>query len=1100
MMKQKWLLFMLLVIGIPLLANAQGSDSQTALLIHKEESKTGQLTSLGNELRRLETSYEVNIFYKSKEVQGKQVMASAGSQEGLEASLSLLLEPLNMQYRKLTPKSYVVFEKEKEIIKQETVEGTVTDQTGETLPGVNVLVKGTTSGTSTDVRGTFELSVPSLQDTLVFSFIGYQTQEVPIAGRTTIDVALQPQAITGEEVVVVGYGRQEKVSVTNAVSSVSSEDVSRRPVADAQQSLQGLSSGVTVRDQGGSPGDKNISIRIRGVTTLSNNDPLVIVDGIEQRFSDVNPDDIESISVLKDASSTAIYGSRAANGVVLITTKRASSSEVNVDYKGYYAIQDAINRPEHIGLEEYFRLENVAYQNAGREVPYSEAYIQEYVQNAPSPEYPLPFPWFRRDDLGILELAPQQNHTLAVSGGGEDIKARMSVRYQDVGGIVPNFSDETKEFRLNTDYTPSEQLKVSADLNYRSGETHEPGDGEFKVFNYMLHATKFSWPKYESGEYGLGPQVNNPLLFAEQTGDFRYQNDYLIGNIKGEYEFLPNLTFSTRYALRYSSTQQKRYWARYSNRDPLTDRFTQRQTNYLQEYRSYLREYTLNSLLEYTNDFGKHGVTALAGYSTVDNRRNRLTASRQDFYNNQVRSLNQGSEENKGATGRDFDYGLRSFFSRFNYNYAGKYLVELNARYDGSSRFSKDNRYSFFPSFSLGWRLSQESFWDQLKPYVNEFKLRGSYGATGNQAVDLYTYYQTLAAVNYTFDGEPVAGYAQSRLANQNLTWETTTQTNIGFDMEMMDSRLGLSVDYYKKVTDDILLGLPIPRLIGLSAPPQNAGTVENEGYEITIDYKGGNEFTYDIGLNFSDNKNEVIDLAGTGPYISGSSPNPTFITKEGMPISSHWGYLADGLFQSQEEADSWPDMAMNSNPKPGDVKYRDLNNDGVVNTEDRTDLGRSFPRFNYGLNMGFNYKNFELFTQWQGAAGHEIMISGGLNHQATYEAFTHAIYADYWTPENTDARFPRPIKGDTKNRQVSNRTVYSADYLKLKNVTLTYNIPTRFTEKVSLDRASIYIGATDVLTFSELTEWDLDPEIPSGRANFYPQVRTYTVGVNLRF
>lgn len=986
------------------------------------------------------------------------------------------------------------------------IRGQVTDSlSASPLPGANVVVKGTTVGTSTDAQGNYQLAAPSPNDTLVFSFVGYQSKTVPIDGRTEIDVAMDPEAMVGEELVVVGYGTQEQVSLTNSVSQVPVEDIDRRPVADARQALQGFAPGVTVRNMGGRPGNNNVDIRIRGITTLGNNSPLVIVDGIEQRINDINPNDIESISVLKDASSTAIYGSRAANGVVLITTKRGTPGEVSINYNGSYALQDAINRPQHMALEPYFRLENAAHENAGSEAPYSEDYIQDYVEQAPSPEYPLPFPWWRRDELGILEIAPHQDHSLSVSGGSEEITARMSLRYQDVDGIAPHFSDRTKEFRLNADYTPFEALTFRGGLNYRNGVSVQPGDGENQVFNWMLHATKFAWPQYETGEYGLGPQANNPLLFAEQTGDYRSVNDYLIGNMEGEVEILPNLRFSTQYALRYSNTQTKRFRSRYYNRDPINGRFTQRQTNSLNEFRGHLTEYTLNSLLEYTQDLGQHGVKGLLGYSTIDNEQNQITAYRENFYNNQVRSLEQGSEQNKDAAGYESEYGLRSFFGRVNYSFADKYLVELNARYDGSSRFSEGNRYSFFPSFSVGWRLSQEPFWESLESYINEFKVRGSYGATGNQAVGLYSYFQTLSAVDYSFNEEPVSGYAQQSLANQDLTWETTTQTNLGVDLEMLESRLAFSFDYYNKVTDDILLNLPIPRLVGLTAPPQNAGTVKNEGYEISLNYSdnygGRDAFTYSVGLNFSDNRNEVVDLANTGPYIDGSSPNPTLITKEGLPINAHWGYVAaDDFFQTQEEADNWPTMAMNADPQPGDVKYMDLNGDGLVNPEDRTYLGSSFPRFNYGLITNFSYKNFALFTQWQGAAGHKAMLGGAWNHQATYEAFTHENYTDYWTPENREARYPRPIKGDTRNRQTSNRTVIDSDYLKLKNVTFAYTIPERLSENVFLQHAEIYVGATDLLTFSDMTAWDLDPEVPSGRANFYPQVRTYTLGVRLGY
>ena len=995
-------------------------------------------------------------------------------------------------------------QKEIEIEIQEIeITGKVTDVNGNGIPGATVLVEGSNTGTATDIDGNFTLDAPE-GAVLLISFIGYQPQRVTVDSQRVISVTLYEDQSSLEEIVVVGYGVQEKLSITNSVAEVSGEALQRRPVASIEQSLQGLAPGVTVVDQGGRPGSSNVNIRIRGITTLGNNNPLIIVDGIEQRISDINPNDIESITVLKDASSSAIYGSRAANGVVLVTTKRGGKDGMDISYNGYWALQDVTNRPEHMDVGSYLRLENVAHENAGRPIPYSEEYIQEYVNNAPSPEYPLPFPYWRRDELGMLKTAPQQNHTLSISGGNESIRGRLSVRHQSIEGVAPNFSDVKNEFRLNMDMNASSKLRFGADLNYRTGESIQPagltpGGGESVVFQYMLHASKFSWPKYSTGEYGLGPQVNNPLLFAELTGKNRNINNYITGSVKFDYDVLPDLVFTTQYAVRHGNNQIKNFSNRYVNRDPITGRVAQRLVNALTEDRNNLTEYTLNSLLTYSKNFDRHGLTALIGYSTVDNTQSQITGFRQDFYNNDVQSLSQGSNENRNATGVDAEWGLRSYFSRLNYKFSDKYFVEMNARYDGSSRFSEDHRYSFFPSFSLGWRLSEEVFWNNLKPYVNEFKLRGSRGATGNQAVGLYAFYETLSTVNYSFNDQPIQGFAQTNLANRQLTWETTTQTNIGFDMGVFEDRLLLTFDYYNKMTDGILLQLPIPALIGLGAPYQNAGVVRNRGYEIALNYKGGSDLTYDLGLNFSDNRNEVLNLVGTGPYISGSTTAPRFIIAEGLPINSHWGYLTDGFFQTQEEADNYPNLRPNT--RPGDVKYLDLNNDGIINEEDHENLGLSFPRFDFGMNANLSYKNFDLFLQFQGAAGHKTRLDGAFQQVATFETFTHAIYTDnYWTPERTDAEFARPIKGDDRNFQTSDYQMIDASYIRLKNIVLGYYLPTSFSERISIKSAKVYVGATNLLTFSELNRWDLDPEIPSGRGQYYPQVSMYTIGANIHF
>ena len=432
--------------------------------------------------------------------------------------------------------------------------------------------------------------------------------------------------------------------------------------------------------------------------------------------------------------------------------------------------------------------------------------------------------------------------------------------------------------------------------------------------------------------------------------------------------------------------------------------------------------------------------------------------------------------------------------------YADRYLLEANARYDGSSRFSQLNRYSFFPSFSAGWRLSQENFWENLRPAVNELKLRASWGKTGNQAVALYSYIPTLTAVSYTFNGLPVQGYAQTTVANQNLTWETTTQTDVGLDAQLFGNRLSLTLDVYRKLTDGILLALPIPATVGQDAPPQNAGVLENKGWEAALGYRGrGGAFRYELGANFTDNRNRVVSLAGTGPYISGSDIDPRYIIAEGLPVNAHWGYQTAGLFQTQAEADAYPTLVPNT--RPGDVKYVDRNGDGRINSDDMTMIGTSFPRYTFGLTGTLGWKNLELFMQWQGAADVDVRLAGALAEMGNYEGFTHELYTDdYWTPERPNARFPRPIKFDLRNLNTSDRMLYDGSYFRLKTLRLGYTLPAGFTSRLGISRANVYVSTTNLLTFSALNEWNLDPEIESGRGQYYPQTSLTTLGLSLRF
>ncbi|MFD1141520.1 SusC/RagA family TonB-linked outer membrane protein [Larkinella insperata] len=999
-----------------------------------------------------------------------------------------------------------------------TVTGKITDEKGEGLPGVNVILKGTDKGTSTDVKGEFQLVVPDENATLVISFLGYKRQEVRVGSRTSLTIQLEPDQSQLEEVVVVGYGTQKRNSLTNSVSQISGDEITRRPVSNVQQSFQGLMPGVTVLDQGGSPGKSNTNIRVRGITTfninssstsgydLGKNDALVIVDGIEQRLSDINPDDIESVSILKDASSTAIYGSRATNGVVLITTKRAKGGKVQVDYHGYYAIQKSNNVPQMMGLEDYMRLQVRAYTNAGATLParFTEESIQAYINATDREKYPLPNTWFET----MLQAAPQQNHTLSVAGGTEALRTRLSVRYQDQQGVIKEYSNKIGEFRLNSDYTVSKRIRVSGDINYRYSRADNPtfnnSGANPTPLNTFFHGSLWAVPKYADGTYGLSTQGNNPLMYNEIGGMSRQNTDYLAGYVKGDIDLVDGLTFSTQIAGRGTFIYQKNFTNAYTNVDKNTNIVKTVVNNSLTEVRNTLREYTINSLLTYEKGFGPHNVKGLLGYSQIGNTQTFLSAYRERFYNNDLGSIGQGANDGtKSNAGNDAQYGLRSYFGRVNYDYQEKYLFEANGRYDGSSKFTGARQYSFFPSFSAGWRISKEAFWQGLANSVNDLKLRGSWGITGNQSVDLYSYYAALTTNGYTFGGLPVQGYRPTTLANTNLGWESTTQLDLGLDASLLNRRLNVTVDYYRKLTDDILLNLDIPATVGLIAPPQNAGSVENKGWEFSANYRGNpaaSGFRYSLGGNLSINENKVVDLKGTGPYIAGSDIDPRYIIAKGLPINTLWGYKTDGLFQSQPEIIDYK-ATYASNTKPGDVKYSDLNGDGKIDANDMTTIGNSFPKYTFGVNADFSYRNFELNILFQGAAKVDARLAGALAEMGNQEGFTHEIYANnYWTPENPGARFPRPVKFDLRNVATSDRLIIDGSYLRLKNVQLAYNLPASLTSKLRVNRVRVYTSATNVFTISKLNEWNLDPEVPSGRAVYFPQTALYTFGLNLQF
>jgi TonB-linked SusC/RagA family outer membrane protein len=999
------------------------------------------------------------------------------------------------------------------------ISGVVSDEAGSPLPGVTVLLEGTTAGVVTNVSGRYSINVPNSEAVLVFSSVGFATQEVLVGDQTGINITLPEDARALEEVVVVGYGTQKKISVTNSIASISGDDLTDRPVSNIQQTLQGKLPGVTVLDLGGSPGRSTTNIRVRGITTfntnssstsgfdLAKNNSLIIVDGIEQDWSNINPNDIESVSVLKDASSTAIYGSRGTNGVILVTTKRAKSGKVQVDINSYVGWQRANNRPEPMGLEEYMKEQQWAYTNANTSPfpqKYTDAGIKEWVEATDREKYPLPNTWFQT----LLHTAPQYNTSVAVSGGNDIVRSRLSLRYFDQKGVIDNNGSTMTEGKLNTDFTVSPAIRVSTILDYRSNNFYYPTVDAANPLNRFLHGTLWAVPKYADGTYGLSSQSENPLMHIEKGGLSRTKNDYVTGNIKADWDIIEGLTFSSQLGLVYNSVYQKNYTNAYVNADKNTVFVKTVANNSLTEVRNNFREYTWNNLLTYKKTFGKHDVSALLGYSQIGSTATYLSAYRERFYNNDIASIGQGvNDGTKSNTGYDEEYGLRSYFGRVNYGYAGKYLIEANGRYDGSSKFTGDKQYGFFPSFSAGWVISEESFWDSLRATVNSLKVRGSWGVTGNQSVGLYSYYSSLVSGGYNFGGSAVSGYRQTALANTELGWESTTQTDFGLTATLFNS-LEVTVDYYKKTTDDILLNLDIPATIGLGASPQNAGIVENKGWEFSFNLRNKTTFGlgYTVGGNFTVNNNKVIDLKGTGPYFTGDYLiNPYYTIAEGLPVNTLWGYTTDGLFQTADEITAYRASGHGfnqGNPQPGDVKYLDLSENNALDAEDMRELGHSFPKYTFGLNLELSYKNFELSAWFQGAADVDVRLSGALAEMGNQEGFAHKIYeSNYWTPDNTGARFPRPVKFDLKNVSSSDRMIIDASYLRLKNLQLAYNIPIQsLLNTTVVKKLKVYASATNLFTISKLNEWNLDPEVESGRAQYFPQTSLYTIGLNLQF
>ena len=978
-----------------------------------------------------------------------------------------------------------------------TISGTVADAKGETLIGVSVNIKNSSVGTVTDQHGKFTINMPDGKGILIFSYIGYVTQEITVVNQTNIRVPMAEQGKSLNDVVVVGYATQKKVSVTSAVSVISADDISKRPVTNSVQALQGLSPGLTISDQGGAPGRANVTARIRGVTTLSGNNPLILVDGLEQAINNINPDDIETVSVLKDASATSIYGSRAAAGVLLITTKRAKNGQMSVGYNGYAGLQVLGNHPEGINTVDYLKLQNVAYINAGRPQQYSDALIAAYQSDAASDriKYPLANDWFNQVYHGAL----QYNHNLSIRGGNEKFKGAVTLRDFQQNGIINNVSANVREVRVNTDYNPSSKFVFNIDANYRKNFNTQPQDA-YNVYYNTLHGSQLVVSRYPDGGYGLSIQGNNPLVNNDLSGYDNNNFDALSANLRGTWNIVKGLKFNAQYGVTSTFSRGKTFVASYNVIDETFAARTKiRATNSLTETRSNTYLETINSTLNYNTALGKHEISLLGGYSQIYNSSSDLTAFRNTFYNNSIQAINAGATSSKDNSGNDFVTGLRSYFARLNYDFGGKYLLEVNGRYDGSSKFTGSNLYSFFPSFSAGWRVSQESFWNRLADIIPEFKLRGSWGKTGNQTVAPYTFYDAVTNRNYNYGGIAATGFASLDYANTNIRWETTRQTDLGFDASLLDSKLNITFDYYDKLTSGILLQLPISGIVGVNAPVQNAGVVSNKGWELGFDYKDmSHPLKYSFNFNISNNTNKVLDLAGTGPYISGSDLDGLYATNVGLPINTLWGFKSDGYYK--DAADVVKSPKYDPATYPGDIKYLDLNKDGKITADDRTAIGDEFPHYSFGFTSNLQYKKFDLYLFIQGAVQQQARISGAINANGANEAFVSALGNDYWTPENTDALFPRPQKNSNKNALISDHWILQMGYARIKNLQLGYTLPVALPGKLGIKKARFYISGTNLFTASAANKWGIDPEFPSGRLDYYPQTRVYTVGTNISF
>jgi len=984
---------------------------------------------------------------------------------------------------------------------QTTVEvsGKVVDNdSGIPIPGVNIIEKGTTNGTMTDFDGNFVLEAPA-NATLVISYLGYTTQEININNKSEIDIALQQGAAALDEVVVVGYGTQKKVNLTGSVASVDGDMLESRAITSVSAGLSGLLPGVSVRQSSGMPGADGGTIRIRGTGTLNQASPMVLIDGVEGSLNDVQSNDIASISVLKDAASAAIYGSKAANGVILITTKTGKYGEPTVNFSSDIGWQSPTKLPDYLGSYDYATLYNEALENSGKAAKFSEEDL-ELFRNGSDP--------FGHPDTDWQDLLYQgsgfvMTNNFGISGGSDFTRYRASINHQKQEGIIKHTGKNEYNGRLNLTLTPKKWLTTNMNLSYTQMDREQPnnayvGGGIDQIIRQANRIAPWIPYKNEDGTYGTISD-GNPIAWLDMGPQINYLRKTFVGIGSVQVDLMKGLNVKALVSHRNvesdNSEMNKEIQynpSKYHGPTKLLEDLSSSTRNTLDLTANYFS--TLNEV---------HNVAVLAGYHAESFDYKRTTAYRENFPSTELPNLDAGSTNGMKNSGYTRELNMVSWFGRINYDFDGRYLLEANVRADASSRFAEDNRVGVFPSFSAGWRISEEAFFENAKSIFNDLKLRASWGQLGNQDA-LDDYYPTIPTLglgtDYPFNSTITPGAAVINAKNEALIWEKTTSYGLGLDTRIFN-RLDLTVDVYKKLTEGIIMQVPAPNEFALNNFFDNVGKLDNKGREATLNYRDtfGN-LDFGFGANLAYNKNELVQLAGTDQIISGRQ-----IRQLGKSLDAWYGYKTDGLHQSQAGIDNYPTNTIYGNQiKPGDLRYVDTNGDGEVNADDRVLLGNSTPNFNFGFNLTLGYKNFDLLALFQGATGAygymDFDAIGAVNGDAQKPS---AIWLDRWTPTNTNTSVPRLVDGIYGPSMPQNSTtsywLRSTDYLRMKNLQIGYNIPQNILESWNISRLRVYYSAQNLFTVTNyLKGWD--PEAPSGRGSSYPVVMTNSVGLNLTF
>lgn len=979
-----------------------------------------------------------------------------------------------------------------------TVTGRVTNSRGEVLQGVSITIKGTNIGTTTDAQGNFSIAVPDASSkVLVFSFIGMSSREMEVTKNTSLAITLEEELNTQEEIVVRGYGTQKKANLTGSVASIGADVIANRPVTNISQAIQGQLPGVQVVTPGGQPGRDQGRIKIRGLGTMNNADPMVVVDGlVVPSWEDLNPNDIENITVLKDASAASIYGSRAANGVIIITTKRGKTGTPTINYNGYVGKQSFTALPKFLNSYDYALLLNEGLRNEGASERYDATALEGFRKTVQGASDADPFAYPNTDWLDLLYQGSglQHSHNVSLSGGTESARYLLSLGYLDQQGLIKNTNSNRYNVRFNMDSKISDRLNVGITTTMSRQKIEEPSRGLGFIISQLERVPPTEPNKYPDGTWARYIDGNH-IRDVEEGGLLKSLVSHINGNVFAELKLIKGLRWRTTAGIDYNVIDNESHGTDvtfgngvYQGPNTLTDAVT-RSTRA-----------TIQSFLNYQTSVGNHNIGVLAGTESESNRLDYNDAYRQNFPGNALTELNAGALTGLRNSGYNIENRLSSYFGRVNYDFKGKYLLEGSFRYDGSSKFAKDRRWGFFPAFSAGWRISQESFMLGVNA-ISDLKLRVSYGSVGNNATSDYQFIPRIAlGQNYPFFNSITAGAAQTTASNPNLEWEKSTSFNIGLDLGLFRNKLNVVVDVYDRYTDNILIAIPVSPLYGLPAPTVNAGAMRNKGVEFSVGYRDTRgDFSYNVLANLALNKNEVEKFPN--PVITTREYQYQTIKKEGYEWDAFYGYEVDGIYQTDEQVASAPKVP-GSPVQKGDLMFRDQNKDGVINGDDRVVLGSEIPGVTFGLNLGVAYKNFDLNLFGQGVTDFHQKIT--LQYMTPFNNGGKAMvnHLDRWTPETPNSRFPRTHVTQQFNYATQNSlNIVDATYFRLKNLQLGYTFSENITSKLRLGALRAYLSCQNLFTITKLYD-GIDPEAATvyaaGYDGKYNNVRTLTFGLNL--